>query len=97
MARTHTSTLIGAGLGLALFLAIGLLPAVLYGGYAGLTLASGIFGTPLAPTLPVRALIIFGMVMGVTAVASLFTLVGAILGAMIYTLTGKTISTLSKT
>ena len=39
--------LVGAGVGLALFLAVALLPALLYGGYAGVMLAGGIFGTPV--------------------------------------------------
>jgi hypothetical protein len=76
-----TPTLIGAGIGLAAFLAIGLLPGLLYGGYAGVLLAGGIFGTPVQPTFLVRALIVFGMVMGVTAVGSLFAVVGAVVGA----------------
>ena len=59
--QSKTPSLIGAGIGLALFLAVALLPAMLYGGYAGVLLAGGIFGTPLEPTFLVRALIVFGM------------------------------------
>ncbi len=70
-------TLIGAAVGLALFLAIALLPALLYGGYAGVLLAGGIFGTPIKATLLVRGLIVFGMVLGVTAVGALFAVAGA--------------------
>lgn len=73
--------LIGAGIGLALFLALGLLPALLYGGYAGVLLAGGILGTPVTASLAVRALIVFGMVLGVTAVGSLFAVAGAAAGA----------------
>jgi hypothetical protein len=78
-----TPTLIGAGVGLATFLAIALLPALLYGGYAGVLLAGGIFGTPVQPTFLVRALIVFGMVLGVTGVGSLFAVGGAAIGAAI--------------
>jgi hypothetical protein len=78
-----TPSLVGAAIGLALFLALGLLPALLYGGYAGVMLAGGIFGTPIAATFLVRALIVFGMVLGVTAVASLFVVVGAVAGAAV--------------
>jgi hypothetical protein len=78
-----TPTLIGAGVGLATFLAIGLLPALLYGGYAGVLLAGGIFGTPVQATFLVRALIVFGMVLGVTGVGSLFAVGGAAIGAAI--------------
>ncbi len=82
-----TPTLIGAGIGLALFLAIALLPAMLYGGYAGVLLAGGIFGTPVQPTLLARALIVFGMVLGVAGVGSLFAVVGAACGAAVGALT----------
>jgi hypothetical protein len=78
-----TPTLIGAGIGLAAFLAIALLPSLLYGGYAGVLLAGGIFGTPVQPTFLVRALIVFGMVLGVTAVGSLFAVAGAVIGAAV--------------
>lgn len=80
-------TLVGAGIGLALFLAIALLPAMLYGGYAGLLLAGGILGTPVQATLLARALIVFGMVLGVVAVGSLFAVVGAAAGAAVGALT----------
>jgi hypothetical protein len=81
-------TLVGAGIGLVLFLALALLPAILYGGYAGLLLAGGIFGTPVQATFLVRALIVFGMVLGVTGIASLFAVVGAVAGAAVGALTG---------
>lgn len=84
-----TSTLIGAGVGLALFLAVALLPALLYGGYAGVLLASGIFGAPVKATLLVRGLIVFGMVLGVTAVASLFVVGGAAAGAAVSLLVSR--------
>lgn len=78
-----TYGIVGAGMGLVLFLAVALLPAMLYGGYAGLMLASGIFGSPVAPTLAVRVLIVFGMVLGVTGVASLFAVVGGVVGSAV--------------
>jgi hypothetical protein len=81
-------TLIGAAVGLAAFLGIALLPSLLYGGYAGVLLASGIFGAPIKATLVVRALIVFGMVLGVTAVGALFTVGGAAAGAAVGVLVG---------
>jgi hypothetical protein len=81
-------SLIGAGVGLALFLALGLLPSILYGGYAGVLLAGGIVGTPVQPTFLVRGLIIFGMVLGVTGIASLFAVLGAVAGAAVGALSG---------
>ena len=76
-----TYSLIGVGFGLALFVAIALLPSLLYGGYAGVMLASGIFGAPLTATLPVKMLIVFGMTLGVLACASLFAVSGAVVGS----------------
>ena len=84
-------TLIGAGIGLALFLAIALLPAMLYGGYAGLLLAGGIVGTPVTPTLLTRALVVFGMCLGVVGVGSLFAVLGAVAGAAVGALTAITV------
>jgi hypothetical protein len=81
-------SIIGAAVGLALFLAIALLPALLYGGYAGVLLG-GIFGTPVQPTFLVRALIVFGMVMGATGVGSLFAVGGAAAGAAVGVLAGS--------
>jgi hypothetical protein len=83
-----TATLIGAATGLALFLALGLLPSLLYGGYAGVMLAGAIAGTPVGPTFLAKALIVFGMVMGVTGVGALFTVGGAVVGAAVAALTG---------
>ena len=79
----RTPSLIGAAVGLALFLPIALLPSLLYGGYAGVLLAGGIFGTPIPSHLAARALIIMGMVLGVTGVAALFAVGGAAAGAAI--------------
>ncbi len=83
MNQSKLPSLVGAGIGLALFLAVALLPAILYGGYAGLLLAGGIVGTPVHATFLVRALIVFGMVLGVTGVGSLFAVVGAAAGAAV--------------
>lgn len=81
-------SLIGAAAGLALFLALALLPSLLYGGYAGVLLAGGIFGTPVHATLFVRALIVFGMALGVTGVGALFAVGGAVAGAAVSLLVG---------
>ena len=81
--NTKLPAVIGAGIGLIAFLAVALLPALLYGGYAGVLLAGGIFGTPVTASFAVKALIIFGMVLGVTAVAALFAVAGAAAGAAV--------------
>jgi hypothetical protein len=82
-----TSTLIGSAVGLATFLAVALLPAMLYGGYAGVLLAGGIFGTPVTANVFARALIVFGMVLGVVGVGGLFAVAGAAAGAAVGVLT----------
>lgn len=79
---TRTASIIGAALGLATFLAVGLLPAMLYGGYAGLLLGSGIAGT--SAHWLVRGLVVFGMVLGAVAVGSLFAVTGAAAGAAVH-------------
>jgi hypothetical protein len=81
--NTKNVTIIGAASGLALFLAVALLPALLYGGYAGVLLAGGIFGTPVQATFATRALIVFGMVMGTCGIGALFTVSGAVVGAAV--------------
>ena len=78
-----TPALVGAAIGLATFLAVALLPAMLYGGYAGVMLAGGIFGAPVTATFAPRALIVFGMVLGVAAAGSLFAVAGAAAGAAV--------------
>ncbi|HZZ86495.1 MAG TPA: hypothetical protein VFE30_18335 [Anaeromyxobacteraceae bacterium] len=85
-----TSTLAGAGIGLALFLFAGLLPAMYYGGFAGVLLAGGIFGTPLHPTFLVRALIYFSTALGVLGVGALFAVGGAAAGAAVGALVNAT-------
>ena len=82
-----TYTLIGSAVGLATFLAVALLPAMLYGGYAGVLLAGGIFGTPVSANLFARALIVFGMVLGAVGVGGLFAIGGAAAGAAVGVLT----------
>lgn len=90
-ANKKLPTLIGAGIGLASFLALALLPALLYGGYAGLLLAGGIVGTPVTATFLTRALVVFGMVLGVVGVGSLFAVLGAVAGAAVSALTTATV------
>ena len=48
----------------------------------------GIFGTPVQATFAVRALIVFGMVMGATGVGALFAVGGAVAGAAVGILAG---------
>ena len=88
--RYKLHTLVGAGIGLAAFLAVGLLPAVLYGGYAGVLLAGALVGTPVAASLAVKALIAAGVVLGVTLVGAAFAALGAAGGAAVGALVSRT-------
>ena len=86
--KRKTYTLVGAGIGLALFLFVALLPSLLYGGYAGVLLASGIAGAPVKATLLTRALTVFGMALGVLGVGGLFAVCGAAAGAAVSMVVG---------
>ena len=78
-------TLLGAAIGVVTFLALGLLPSLLYGGYAGMLLAGAIFGTPVKATFLVRALVVFAISFGVIGVGGLFAVGGAAAGAALST------------
>jgi hypothetical protein len=71
---------VGSLLGMVAFLAVGLLPAMAYGGYAGVLLANGI-------GFAHKSLTTFGMILGVAGVAALFAVLGAITGTAAYGLT----------
>lgn len=75
--RNKTVALVGAGAGFALFLAVALLPALMYGGYAGLLLATGVFGSLLEAGILARGLVLFGMLLGVFGTAAVFVVAGA--------------------
>lgn len=80
----------GGGLvGLITFLVVGLLPALVYGGFAGVSLASVIFGNPLGTNLAGRIFAVGGMAVGALGTGALFTVVGAAIGAGIYSLAHK--------
>jgi hypothetical protein len=88
--KARTPSIVGAAVGLAVYLPLGLLPSLVYGGYAGVLLASGIFGAPIPSHLAARALVVFGMVFGVTAAAALFVVLGAAAGAAVAVLVRTT-------
>ena len=87
--NSKTFTIIGAAIGLAVFFAVAMLPAALYGGYAGVLMAGGIFGAPLAPTFLARTLIVGGMILGTIGVGALFTVGGAVAGASVWAVSGN--------
>jgi hypothetical protein len=76
----------GGVVGLVSFLAVGLLPSIVYGGFAGVTLASAILGGPVAESLLGRGLVVFGMIVGLLGTAAIFMVIGAALGSGVYSL-----------
>ena len=92
--KTKLYTMIGAAIGLALFLGVAMLPAALYGGYAGVLIAGGIFGSPIQPNFMVKTLIMGGMILGTIGIGSLFTVAGAASGAAVAALAGESLPSL---
>jgi hypothetical protein len=80
--RTKIPAAIGSIAALVAFFAIGLLPAMAYGGYAGHLLAGGIVGAETGGIVA-RSLVVFGMALGVAGVGSLFAVLGAMAGALV--------------
>jgi hypothetical protein len=81
--RHVTFSVVGAFVGLLAFLAAALLPAMMYGGVAGVRLATGVFGVPSAHPYGVNAFVVTGIVCSVTAIAALFAAMGAVAGASV--------------
>ena len=74
----------GGVVGLVTFLAVGLLPSIVYGGFAGVTLASAIIGGPIGASLLARGLVVFGMTVGLLGTAAVFVVLGAAIGAAVF-------------
>ena len=81
---SRTFAFVGGLVGLVTFLFVGLLPSIVYGGFAGVTLASSILGGPIDSSLIARGLVVFGMVLGLLGAAGVFVILGAALGAGAY-------------
>jgi hypothetical protein len=82
--RANPFTFIGGIIGLVAFLVVGLLPSLLYGGYAGVILGSAIFGTPIHENIFAQATVVLGVISGVLAIGGVFVLGGAILATGAY-------------
>jgi CBS domain-containing protein len=81
MTRSKIPALIGSAAAIVAFFFVGLFPAMAYGGYAGHLLAGGI--VPGSSGIVARALVVFGMALGVVGVGSLFAVLGAMTGALV--------------
>ena len=80
----RTFGFIGGLLGLIAFLAIGLLPSLVYGGFAGVILAAAVLGSPIGSGIMARALVAFGMLIGLLATGGLFVVMGSALSVAVY-------------
>jgi hypothetical protein len=78
-----TLTYIGAGIGFAAFLVLGIVPGMLYGGYAGLAMAGNILGSPVEPTFLAKGITVGGIIFGTLASLFLFLVVGAFCGTIV--------------
>ncbi len=76
-------TIAGGLLGLLLFVGIGAVPALVYGGYAGVALVGWLFGSPVQIGLASRVVVGFAMAVGAVAVGGMFVVGGAVTGAAI--------------
>lgn len=80
----------GGIIGLLAFLVVGLLPSLVYGGFAGAALAAGLLGHPVDASMMARGITIFGMVAGLLATAGVFVVVGAVVGSTVHALARAT-------
>ena len=81
MERNRIPAVIGALVGAVAYLLVGLLPSIVYGTYAGVLLAGGIVDVATA-TFWVKAFGVFGAILGVLGLGSLFVVLGAVAGAL---------------
>jgi len=83
----HLFPLFGGFGGLVAWSLIALMPSLVYGGFAGLSLAHGVLGGHAAEgSLTERAAVAFGMLVGGLAVAAIFAVLGAVCGAGLWAL-----------
>jgi len=84
MSGPNSVTFAGGVLGLIVFLGVGLLPSLLYGGYAGVILGSAIFGSPIHESAFAQATVVLGVLSGVLSIGAIFVLAGAIVATGIH-------------
>ena len=80
-------TKVGAALGGIAFLVFGIVPGFYFGSYGTLVLLNHLFGGPLQATVLVRIAVAMGVLVGITCIASVTIVVGAIFGTMVGYLT----------
>ncbi|MBI4866542.1 MAG: hypothetical protein HY816_06295 [Candidatus Wallbacteria bacterium] len=76
------SVWIGAMVGTVMFLAAGLVPALLYGGYLGVLIGTTLTGAPVEQGGIGGYLVLVGMAIGMVSVWFLFVVAGSAVGAL---------------
>lgn len=76
-------TYTGALIGFLVFLAIGAIPGLLYGGYMGLTMLAALTSSPIEPTIIAKVMTGGGMLIGLLASVSFFVVIGSLIGTVI--------------
>ncbi len=80
-------TKVGGVLGGIAFLAFGIVPGFYFGSYGTLVLLSKLFGGPMEASVLVRVAVAMGVLVGITCIASVTIVVGAIFGTAVGYLT----------
>ncbi len=78
----ETSVWVGALVGTVMFLAAGLVPALLYGGYLGGLIGTTLTGAPVESGGMGSYLVLVGMAIGMVCVWFLFVVAGSAVGAL---------------
>jgi len=81
--RVRMGTKVGAVFGAIAFLAVGIIPGFYFGSYGTLVLLNHLFGGPLQATVLVRVATAIGIILGITCVASVSIVVGAVAGTVV--------------
>lgn len=80
--RHNLAVRVGAFIGLATFVIFGIKVGIVYGGLVGVATASVMLGHAIAGEIVSRIIVAGGMLMGVLAVGSMMTVMGALAGAI---------------
>jgi hypothetical protein len=75
-----TGMKIGATVGGLVFLVFGIMPGFYFGSFGTLILLQKLMGGTVEPTLIARALIVMGIMVGITCAAAVCLVVGGLLG-----------------
>jgi hypothetical protein len=86
-----TGMKIGAVLGGIVFLFFGIVPGFHYGGFAAVMLLSKLTGGAVEFTLLARAIVVFGVLLGILCIGTLSIVLGSVIG----TLSGYVVAALS--